>query len=89
MNVRPRHPGTPATLIFLTRPVHAQLAADRERPLQLGRHLVIDGRFKAVPVEGHHKDHQHGNHQQHDAANPAESFSRSCHIGSLNTVICQ
>ncbi|MNV78094.1 hypothetical protein D3C71_1715640 [compost metagenome] len=84
MNTRPWHPGTPTAFILITCPGHTQVATDSERTVQFGRHLVINGRFEAIPVEGQRKDHQRNDDQQHNTAHPSERLSCFCHNGSLN-----
>jgi hypothetical protein len=57
-HVRPRHPGTPAAFVRLTRPHHRKVAIDGKGAMQFFGDLGIDRRFYAVPV----KEHQHQDH---------------------------
>ncbi|MNI09456.1 hypothetical protein D3C73_625280 [compost metagenome] len=82
-HMRPRHPGTPATLVGLASPHHRQVAIDGERTVQLFGNFGIEGWFDPVPIEEHDDQHQHGQQNNQAAEGPGENFTGARHCTEL------
>ena len=79
VHMGPRDPAAPAALLRLTLPDHAEIAADGERAVQLGRHFLIDRRLQPVPVKGGQHDKEENDQQQYRSCDDYQRFTGSAH----------
>ena len=79
MNVRPGDPASPAALAGLAFPDDAQIAANRERAVQLGRDFLVDRRLQAVPVKGRQHDKKQNDQYDNRSQDNSHGFSGSAH----------
>ena len=63
VDLRPGHPAAPARLLPIAHPVHAEIAANGERTVQLRRDFLVDGWLQTIPVEGCDYDDNYHNQQ--------------------------